>query len=135
MLSAGMVRQILGVIAGYIIAAGSVRMAQAILFFMIFPPFGTGPSAGEKLPPAYFVSLLVFAVAAAFLGGRLAAAIGETPAMPRYLGLAIILMGAVTALLENDRQPLWFGVLLPVAGAAVAFVSAARAPRNQPSSL
>jgi hypothetical protein len=135
MLSAGMVRQILGVIAGYIAAAGSVRLAQGILFFIIFPPLGPAPAAGEHLPPAYFASLLAFALVAAFVGGQLAVAISAAPAMPRYLGLAIAVMGVISAFVDSDRQPLWFSVLLAVAGAAAAFVSATRTLRNQPSSL
>jgi hypothetical protein len=130
-----MVRQILAVIAGYITAAGTVRIAQGILFFMIFPPLGPGPAPGEGLPASYFVGLLVFAIVAAILGGHLAAAIGRTQAIPRFLGLVILAMGALTAIVDNGRQPLWFGVLLPAAGAVVAFVSATRWLRRQPSSL
>lgn len=135
MLAAGMVRQIFGVIAGYVVAAGSVRLAQGILYFMIFPPFEPGRAAGVNFPPAYFVSLLVFAVAAAILGGRLAISIADTPSMPRYVALAILALGAITAIVDQGRQPLWFGALLPVAGAAVAYVSATRALRDQASSL
>lgn len=135
MLATGMVRQVFGVIGGYFVAAGSVRMAQSILFFMVFPPLGPGPAAGENLPPAYFVSLLLFAVVAAILGGRLAASISAVPLMPRHLGLAILVMGAVSAIVDTERQPLWFGLLLAVAGAAVASASATRALRRQPSSL
>ncbi len=135
MLSAGMVRQILGVIAGYVVAAGSVRLAQGILYFMIFPPFEPGSAAGVKFPPAYFVSLLVFAVIAAILGGRLAVSIADTPSMPLYVALAILVLGAITAVVDQGRQPLWFGALLPVVGAAVAYVAGTRAPRDQASSL
>ena len=130
-----MVRQILAVIAGYITAAGTMRFAQGLLFFMVFPPLGPGPAPGEGLPASYFLGLAVFAVAAAILGGHLAAAIGRTPAVARYLGLAILVMGAISAVVDNGRQPLWFGVLLPALEAVVAFVSATRWLRRQPSSL
>ena len=108
------VRSVIAVVAGYATMA-VVVIALSVIVTKVAP----GWMGNEGAPNAtYVVTNLIYSLAAAMLGGYVAATIGSRAPLAHACALAAIVfaLAIVSAVQVGDRQPRWYQVVLAIVG-------------------
>jgi hypothetical protein len=119
-----MLRITLAVAAGFLIMSVFVIATQVALQRYLFH---TVPGVdADLLPPAYFLAYAVVRMLYAVIAGCVTAAIGKKYEAPTILG-ALMLGTAIGNLVMNrSGEPVWYAVLVGLAGAIVATIAGYR---------
>jgi hypothetical protein len=113
-----MLRNVISVIAGYVVMAVATLLCILVLLF-VFPEYREAAEA-ERTPPTLPVVLnVILAAACAVLGGFTTAKIAGPNARSCVLVLAgiVLVLGIVFGLMNRGGvHPDWYLLLLPIAG-------------------
>jgi hypothetical protein len=113
-----MLRSFLAILAGYVTLVLGVTSTLAILFFVARDAFPTepGPFAG---PSWVLVVEIISGFAVAVLGGYVCALVARRRELAHglVLGGAALLLGMLTATMEEGMKPLWSSIGVALAGA------------------
>ncbi len=132
----GIVRSVIAVLIGSLLAAGLVAASDA--FLRTVYPFPSGLAASDAegmrnaiaaLPPAAFVIALVTWILAAAAGAYVASRIAKREQVWHGVAVALLLTAATAANLAMFPHPVWMWIaiaLLPLAGWTTARMGAPR---------
>jgi len=114
------IRTLLAPLAGY---AAMVVLVMSSLAVLAWTAFGGFPSpAGQPYqgPVWFLVAELAVSLAAAAVGGWVAAFVGTGAPLRHgmHLGLLVLVLGLVSAAVEAGMKPLWSSLALPAVGVA-----------------
>lgn len=112
-----MLRSILAVLAGYVTLVLGVTSTLAILFFVARDAFPTEPGPWTG-PRWVLVVEIVSGLAVAVLGGYVCALVARRRELAHGLALAgvALLLGILSATMEQGGKPLWSSIGVALAG-------------------
>lgn len=113
---APIVRSVLAVVAGYASMA-AVVIALSVILKKAAPKWVGSAGSPNAM---YVVTNLIYSLAAAVLGGYIAAAIGSRAPLAHACALAgiVFLLAIVSMVQMGDKQPRWYQVALIIVGTA-----------------
>jgi len=110
----GIVRSVIAVVAGY------AAMAVVVIAFSAFLKRAAPEWMGKEGAPnaEYVATNLTYSLAAAMLGGYVAAAIGSSAPLAHACALAgiVFVLAIISAMQMGGRQPRWYRVALAIVG-------------------
>ncbi len=119
-----MLRITLAVAASFLTMMVLVIATQTVMLRYLF--HSTRGVDVDLLPPAYFLAYGVIRLVYAVIAGCMCAALGRKHEAPTILGALLLGMAIGNLMMTRGGEPLWYAVLVPLAGAVAATMAGYR---------